>query len=230
LPPFLFRTDELVFDYQDRVIFPAGKEFRPLDIRSMRFRGQGIARIEQTDETYEITLAKERSRRDDSYFERIDADGGFVIENMDRITPNADSIDRQRSSRGYKNLASLDPNLTGNYANVLFQLQTPEPYYDDEVYVFGALTDWQLKPEFKMAYNNTVNGYVAKAQLKQGYYDYAYVTVPRNSKIKNPQPTFDQIEGNWFETNNQYTILIYYRAFGERYDRAIGAATFSSRF
>ena len=81
-----------------------------------------------------------------------------------------------------------------------------------------------------MAYNNTVNGYVAKVPLKQGYYDYSYVTIPNNSKVKNPAPTMSEIEGDWYETENQYTILIYYRAFGERYDRVIGAVTFNSNF
>lgn len=208
LPPFLFRTNELIFDYQDKVVFPGGKEFRPLDIRSMRYRAQGVAKIEQTDDTYEITLEKDRKRFSDAYFQRVDIDGNFVIENNDRQNLNAD--------------------LSGNYANVLFQLYSPEPYYDDDVYVFGALTDWQLKPDFKMAYNPSTNGYVAKVPLKQGYYDYSYVTLPRNTKIKNPAPTMSVIEGDWYETENQYTILIYYRAFGERYDRVIGAATFNS--
>lgn len=205
LPPFLFRTNELVFDYQDKVVFPGGKEFRPLDIRSMRYRAQGVAKIEQTDDTYEITLSRDSKRFSDSYFQRVDIDGNFVIENNDR-----------------QNI------LNCNYTNVLFQLYSPEPYYDSDIYVFGAMTDWQLKPEFKMVYNNIVNGYVAKAQLKQGYYDYSYVTVPNSSKIKNPKPTMSEIEGDWYETENQYTILVYYRAFGERYDRVVGAITFNS--
>ncbi len=212
VPPFLFRSNELIFDYQDKIIFPAGKEYRPLDIRSMRFRSQGVAAIQQTDNGYDITLEKDRKRVNDAYFQRVDIDGNFVIENNDRT--------------------NLDPDLSGNYANVLFPLYSPEPLYDYDVYIIGAMTDWQLKPEFKMVYNNAVNSYVAKVELKQGYYDYMYATVPIQNANKKPKtpvlPDFSEIEGNWYETENQYTILIYYRAFGERYDRIIGAATFNS--
>lgn len=209
LPPFLYRPNELIYDYQDKIVFPAGKEFRPLDIRSMRYRAQGIASIQQTDDNYEITLQKDLKRVNDAYFQRVDIDGNFVIENNDR--------------------SNLDPDLTCNYAEVLFPLSSPQPFYDYDVYIVGALSDWQLKPEFKMVYNNAVNAYVAKVQLKQGYYDYMYGLVPVKNKAKTtPVPDFSEIEGNWYETENQYTILIYYRPFGERYDRVIGAATFNS--
>jgi len=208
LPPFLFRPNELIYDYQDKIIFPAGKEFRPLDLRSMRFRAQGIASIEQTDNTYEITLQKDLKRVNDSYFQRVDIDGNFVIENNDR--------------------SNLDPDLTCNYTNVLFPLYSPEPFYDHDVYIIGAITEWQLKPEFKLVYNNSLNAYVSKVQLKQGYYDYMYGMIPNNKKAVNAVPDISEIEGNWFETENQYTILVYYRAFGERYDRVIGAVTFNS--
>jgi len=31
-----------------------------------------------------------------------------------------------------------------------------------------------------------------------------------------------EIDGNYYETENNYTALVYYRANGERYDRVIG--------
>ena len=44
----------------------------------------------------------------------------------------------------------------------------------EDLYIFGALSDWQLKPEFKMVYNPAITSYVTKVNLKQGYYDYYY--------------------------------------------------------
>ncbi|HMR44348.1 MAG TPA: hypothetical protein PKC40_10970, partial [Saprospiraceae bacterium] len=85
-------------------------------------------------------------------------------------------------------------------------------------------TNWKLKDEFKMAYNNQINGYVASILLKQGYYNYVYALVDR----KTGKVSFEDTEGNWYETENDYTILAYYRPFGERYDRVIGAFNFKS--
>ena len=75
-----------------------------------------------------------------------------------------------------------------------------------------------------MAYNNQINGYVASTLLKQGYYNYEFALVDRKTK----KADFSETEGNWYETENEYTIIIYYRPFGERYDRVIGAFSFQS--
>ena len=78
-----------------------------------------------------------------------------------------------------------------------------------------------------MVYNDIVNGYVAKIPLKQGFYDYAYGIKQANDSNAY-SPNLNEIEGDWHETENQYTILVYYKPFGERYDRLVGAVTFRS--
>lgn len=208
MPPYFVRNNQFIFDYQDRISFPAGKEFRDLDLRSLRFRSENIALIERFDGNYEVTLLKDLKRATDSYFQQQDINGQFVIESFDQD--------------------SLDHNLSNDYANVLFNLYSPEPLYDYDVYVYGELSDWHLDERFKMIYNPAVNGYVGKIRLKQGYYEYAYAVAPRNGKDRTPNLT--EIEGNWHETENHYTIFIYYRPFGERYDRVIGVINFTSNF
>jgi hypothetical protein len=115
--------------------------------------------------------------------------------------------------------------LESEYASVLFSLASPGEMHESDVYIFGGLTDWQLKPQFKMTYNPAVNAYVAKVPLKQGYYNYIYAVLPKGAA----QPDFEETEGDWYETENLYTILIYYRPFGGRYDRLIGVYSFTSR-
>lgn len=205
LAPNFTRLSSIVFDYQDKVIFPAGKEFRPLDLRSLRSWPINIETIEAYRDRFEVLLAKDQKRTLTPFMTISDLNGRFVIETLDQN----------------------DFDLSGNYANVLFSLYCPEPLYDYDVYIFGALSDWNLKPEFKMAYNQSVNGYVGKVMLKQGYYDYVYAVAPRNPKKGElVVPDLGEIEGNWHETSNEYTILIYYRPFGERYDQIIGSVTF----
>ena len=202
IPPMFTRPDQLIFDHQDKIVFAAGKEFRFLDLRSLRFRNDKISTIERDLNTHRVVLFKESKRFNQVFFTYDDLNGKFIIESND-----------QRNG-----------DLTGNYADVLFALDAPAELPDQDIYLFGALTDWRILPEFQMVYNNAVNAYVGTAKLKQGYYDYCYVNVPKNTDP--PVPEFTEIEGNSFETQNNYTILIYYRPFGERYDRLIGAATF----
>lgn len=38
----------------------------------------------------------------------------------------------------------------------------------------------------------------------------------------------DETEGNWFEATNDYTIFIYHRPFGSRYDHLVGVYTAAS--
>ena len=201
--PLFERQNRAIFDYQNKIVFPAGKEFRYIDLRSLNYRGDGVAVIEEYSDGYEIVLEKEEKRFNKVYLSMDDLNGNFVIENADQ--PN--------------------PQLSSDYANVLFALYSPEPLYDYNVYLFGAMTDWQLRDDYKMVYNNSVNSYVAKVMLKQGFYNYSYVVVNEDE----PTPNMTEIEGDWYETENNYTILIYYRPFGERYDQLIGAVTVSSR-
>ena len=202
LKPYVERSDALSYDYQDVVVFPAGKEFRYFDMRTFDYRGEGIKIITDKPNYYEVTLATDQSRFDKPINFRADADGMFVIDNQ-----NANQT-----------LLQCD------YARVLFSILQNMPLEDADVYVFGAFTDWQLKPEFKMEYSHEARMYYSEAFLKQGYYNYEFVVVDHRTG----KPDLDGFEGNWYETGNQYTILTYFRPFGARYDRLMGAVTLNS--
>ena len=68
-----------------------------------------------------------------------------------------------------------------------------------------------------MEYDFNRGGFTGSILLKQGYYNYHYMLLPNNSKVGDV--TF--IEGNFFETNNQYSIFVYYKPMGGRYTRLI---------
>ncbi|MBK7409299.1 MAG: DUF5103 domain-containing protein [Saprospirales bacterium] len=201
IPQFV-RPEEMSFDYQNKIVFEAGKEFRSLDLRSFRYPSGDVAAIEMYSDGIDITLGKDLKRANQVYLEYNDLNGNYVIESTDMG----------------------DPVLEGDYARVLFSLDSPTEYEDSDVYILGALTEWQLKPEFKMAYNSRIHAYIGEALLKQGYYNYYYAMAPRTGGL----PAIEDTEGNWYETENDYTILIYYRPFGERYDRLVAATTFQA--
>ncbi|MBK8194589.1 MAG: DUF5103 domain-containing protein [Lewinellaceae bacterium] len=204
LPPFITREDQLVFDYQDKVVFPAGKEWRFFDIRTFEFRGERVKTINQKYDFYEVTLETDNDRSGSNLSFRGDLNGRYSVENQN-----------------YNQTL-----LQCDYARVLFSISRNLPFDDEDVYVFGELTDWQLKPEYKMEYSPEVKAYYCESPLlKQGYYNYGYQIVNRETG----EIDEDGFEGNSYETSNLYTVLVYFRVFGERYDRLMAAATIDSR-
>ena len=203
--PLFTRPEEQIFDYQNKIVFPGGKEYRSADLRSIRYGTPDIAEAsyDEARKIYEVDLIRDKKRGNIPYVNREDINGQFVIDNRDED----------------------DPDLMSDYANVLFTLYSPGEMNDQDLYVFGGFSDWQLKPQFKMFYNERINAYVAKMTLKQGYYDYTYAAFPRGAD----EIDFEVTEGDSYETRNNYTILMYFRSFGGRYDQIIGSVTFNSR-
>lgn len=203
LKPNFERLDKLVFDYQDKVVFPAGKEWRYFNMSTFAYRGEYVRQIQEYDEFYEVTLYMDENLEAMSYVSHGDIDGRFSIENSDQN----------------RTLLECD------YAKVLFSLKQTLPLEDEDVYVFGELSDWRLQPEFKMRHEPSVSAYVCEPWLKQGYYNYKYVTVNRKTGAMDEE----EFEGNSYQTSNQYTILAYFRTFGDRYDRLLAQTTLDSR-
>ncbi|MEM9849288.1 MAG: DUF5103 domain-containing protein, partial [Bacteroidota bacterium] len=194
VPPMFVRLNELIYDYQGRINFAAGNEYRFFDIRDLRTLNNTVRNVERIENSYDVTLFNDRKRRNDPYLFRQDLNGNFVIDH--------------RQNR--------QPDTQNDYAQVLFSLYSPAEY-DGDVYIFGALTEWQLKEEFKMIYNDAVGAYVQKAELKEGFYNYAYAVKESGEELD-----IKDTEGSWFSTANEYLILMYYRPFGSRFDQLIG--------
>ena len=87
-----------------------------------------------------------------------------------------------------------------------------------KAYVFGELTDWRILPEAELHFNSSLGIWETKLFLKQGYYNYQYVFVPKGKNVIDET----YIEGNHWETGNEYTVLLYLQEEGTSYDRLIG--------
>jgi hypothetical protein len=98
-----------------------------------------------------------------------------------------------------------------------FNLNVPKPA-PGPVYVLGALSDWQLKDEFRLRYDSLQQRYTGQALLKQGFYSYSYAVAP---KTANTPPDEVYFEGTHTETENVYDLLVYYRPPGSRTDLLI---------
>jgi hypothetical protein len=198
IEPRRIMGEEVIFDYANKIVFPAFKPFRLADLRSTRFRAPGIYAIEVEDRVIWVTMETDINRVSVTTLDDLDMDGAYVIDNAELP----------------------DPDIRSEYMNVLFTLESASPIYQNDVYILGAFNDFNPSPEYKLEYIPEEKIYAGEVWLKQGVYDYYYGHVAQGSDFAD----WDKTEGDWFQTNNTYHILIYYRPFGGRYDRVIAYA------
>jgi len=73
-----------------------------------------------------------------------------------------------------------------------------------------------------MFYNDSLEHYEAHLLLKQGVFNYAYSA----RKIGNPALNWEDTDGSHYETENSYTILLYYKGFNDNTESLVGVKSF----
>ena len=192
--PQFVMADGLRWQHCRDYIFRAGNEYHKFEMLDLTHPTMGIDHISWDGEMYHVFPFISEPRRQYVYDE--DANGAFIIRNSD----------------------NYEIENTCDYAWVHFQLNCPNPVKGD-VYLNGAWThDWFL-PEYKMEYNEKMKCYEGAVKLKQGYYNFQYL-------LMNPDGTITTMptEGDFYQTENSYQALIYYKGTGERTDRLVGYA------
>jgi hypothetical protein len=200
LKPVFAKDKELDYDLGDGNVFDGGSEFRRFDAKSLRYHSEFIADIflDSASKRYQVELLPDQKRNTRRYTFEADINGKYKVYIQE----------------------SKDNNETeADYIYVHFQLKADEADKDGVFYLFGEMSDWQYKPEFKMRYNSDKQIYECNAYLKQGYYNYEYVYLKDGDKVADQTP----VEGTHYETENDYNILVYYREMGTNYDQLIAA-------
>lgn len=105
-----------------------------------------------------------------------------------------------------------DAHYEGDYSWVVFSLDSL-PLEGKEIYILGQFNDYQANEESKMHYDPTRQKYFAKIYLKQGFYNYILATKNTDGTLN-----YGEINGNFWQTQNQYQAFIYYTPFGKNYD------------
>ena len=197
LKPTFTKPGQLVYDYDEGNVFKAGNEYRFFQDRNFRSANEKVAKYNFDDNKQNnIYLLPDDVRSYKRYSNQNDINGNFLIKTLDGINSPTDA----------------------DYAFIHFYMPCDEPIANSEVYVFGAMSNWKLMPDFKMTYDTLNKAYIASPYLKQGYYNYSYA-VKNNLSDKVDESFF---ESSHFETENDYYILVYYRAFGTFYDQLVG--------
>jgi hypothetical protein len=206
--PTIFRGNYYEYSDENNTTFEAGKEWRWIDLRSLRLMSDRMQKIStDSNRMVHVTITPDEERRQKLYIYYSDLNGIFTVENRDN--PNA--------------LWQSD------YANVHFTYVPPgnRAYEGKSVYVFGELTNYQQNDASRMTFNETKGVYEKQLYLKQGYYNYSYVTL---TDKKNMPASLENTEGNYWGTENGYMVLVYFRPFGARADELVGVARINSVF
>jgi hypothetical protein len=193
---------EIQYTHNGKLIFKAGNEYRRIEFPTHRYNGMGVENIGFYDPYYHATLFREKKRANTSYLYDQDQNGRFFI----------------RCSE------CRDPDTEADYFIVHFSFAS-ERMSEGDFYITGALFNNINDHRNRMEYNARTEAYEKAVMLKQGLYNYQYAF----KKKGGAQTTLQETEGNFFETENEYTIAVYYRPIGTRYDRLIGSKTIRSR-
>lgn len=191
----------LWYEHNPRLIFPAGNEYRRMEIVSTTYPGMGVAELSYAAPYYHATLKTDYQRTERPYVYDQTQFGRFKI-------------------REYN---ANDSDIESDYIITHFSLDMPEQP-DIDIFIDGDMVQRRFTPESRMVYNRATGLYECAMLLKQGAYNYQYLTVPHGSM----SGSSSLIEGDHYQTANQYLIKVYHRQPGVRYDQLVSTTMVTS--
>ena len=201
-PQFTIGND-LVYKYDTPTQFWAGNEFLYFDNKEIRVASNTISRVDSQKDIYSSYLFTNEARANSNYYNNQDVNGNFVIRRL--FAENSD--------------------IEADYAWVYFSLSAPLfRSSDGSIYVTGMFNNYALTTENKMEYNPEKAIYEKAILIKQGFTNFEYLAVKPNGSIDSE----NAIDGNYFQTENEYTVLVYYKEDTDRFTRIIGKGSASS--
>lgn len=196
LKPTYMRVNEMIYEHNRSLIFEGGNEYRRFEILDKHVPTMRVNSMRYDGDYYHATLLTDEQRT--AYLFDRDQDGRYLVR-------NGNNIDNETES---------------DYYFTHFRLEMPQIPGGD-LYINGDLTDNRFAPEYKMEYNLLEHAYEIVLPLKQGSYNYQYIFLKDGNSVGTLEPT----EGSFHQTENEYSVYVYYRPFGSRYDKLVGFNT-----
>lgn len=194
--------NKLEYRYDKETSFWAGNEFFGFENKDIRAATAAIQRI-ALKSLYHNYLFTNPSRVDRPYTYNPDINGNFVITTLQGSNPDSES----------------------EYVWVHFSILENQLKEGQEMHVYGNFNNYVTDETTKMKWNEKSGRYTLPMLLKQGFYNYKFVIVEKDGSI-NPKI---QPSGNYWQTENEYQILVYYRRPGGRFDELLGYGTTNSQ-
>jgi hypothetical protein len=160
--PTIYRGNYYEYNDEAVTVLPAGKEFRWIDLRSFRLKSDRMLDLQGRGKNTFVTVKPDGQRTDQPYVFYRDLNGSYTIEALE----------------------SINPFWQGDYASVQFSYFPPgnRPFEGKDLYLFGEFTQYAMDTTGRMNFNADRGAYEKTLFLKQGYYNYNYVTLPSGGK------------------------------------------------
>ena len=194
--------NDLIYKYDTETQFWAGNEFMFFENKDIRAANNSIAAIDSKGGIYNAHLYQNVARASAPYTYFPDINGNFIV----------------------KNIGAQNNQIEADYSWVFFTLLAPNYFGKKNIYVNGMFNNYAIGDENKMDYNAERGVYEKAIMIKQGFTNYQYVI----SDSKGNLDEENAVDGNFFQTENNYFALVYYRENNQRYDRIIGKGIASS--
>ncbi len=198
LQPNIQNTLGVEWTHRRELIFPAGAEFHKFEILDTHQGGMGVDRIRWYDPHFHATLLT--TDRQHNYTYSPDMNGTYVI----------------------RHSGDEDNDTQSEYLFVHFLLSVPQLDGGD-VYVTGLWDNGFPDADCKMHYDDALHAYECAVLLKQGYYNYQFRQLDSHGVGQTART-----EGDFYQTENEYLILVYHRPQGARYDALVGYTALQS--
>lgn len=195
--------NDLIYKYDKETQFWAGNEYLYFDNKDIRNAVNNVVRI-TAGEIYNTILYTNEARGSVPYTFWPDVNGNFVVRNV--------------------NLSVTNQNLEADYTWVFFSLNAPSFFDKKDIYINGMFNNYAKTDEYKMEYNPKSKLWEKAVMVKQGFTNFHYVVADKGGRVDGKA----NIDGNFFQTENDYNVFVYYRGYNERYDRVIGIGSANS--
>ncbi|QXP68864.1 DUF5103 domain-containing protein [Polaribacter sp. R2A056_3_33] len=197
LQPTFFKPNQLLYTYTNKTNFWGGNEYLYFDNKIIRNNSLNVVKVIKED-VFHHYLYPYTFNQFNEYKYNPDINGQFVV----------------------RTIEADDSRTEADYAMMHFSVLADEPITNKDLYVYGAFNDFKITEENRMEYNSKEKYYAANMLLKQGFYNYTFVTLDANGNVNT-----NDILGTFYETENEYTVIVYYKPFGSFYERVIGIGT-----
>ncbi|WP_158839099.1 type IX secretion system plug protein domain-containing protein [Polaribacter sp. L3A8] len=194
IQPTFFKPNQLLYTYTNKTNFWGGNEYFYFDNKFIRNSSLNVVKVIKKD-VYHHYLYPFTYNQNREYKYNPDVNGQFVI----------------------RTLEANDSKTEADYALMHFSVLVDEPFVDKDLFVYGAFNDFNITEENKMQYQAKEKMYTGEILLKQGFYNYTFATLDTNGHLNT-----NDVNGTFYQTENEYTVIIYYKPFGSFYERVIG--------
>jgi hypothetical protein len=203
IPPQYTIGNQLVYKYGQETLFWGGNEFLYFENKDIRAANNNVGKVGSNNDIYNSYLYTNAARANQIYTNYEDVNGNFVV----------------------KNINGSNNEIEADYAWVYFTLSAPTFRSNNkDIYVTGMFNNYSLSPENKMDYNQDKGVFEKAIMIKQGFTNFQYKIADKNGIVDYE----NAIDGNFYQTENEYTILVYYKQSSDRYERVIGKGNANS--